>query len=143
MKLTWPIWLNKNILGFSLASTMSDASHEIVPLILPLFISQLVGKDAAPPYVALIGGTSTAVASLSGLYAGKLSDTLTNRKPLIVFGYFITGALVGLLSLANHWFTVFLLITGAWIGRGIISAPRSAIIADSTDKAFYGKSLWV
>lgn len=140
MKITWPVWLTKNILGFSLASTMSDASHEIVPLVLPLFISQLVGKDAAPPYVALIGGTSTALASLSGLYAGKFSDQLTNRKPLIVLGYFITGALVGLLAFANHWFTVFLLMTGAWIGRGIISAPRNAIIADSTNKAFYGRA---
>ncbi len=140
MKISYPQWLTKNVVGFSLASTMSDASHEVVPLILPLLISQLLGKDAAPPYVALIGGTSTAVASLSGLYAGKLSDQLPNRKPMIVFGYFLAGSLVGLLAFANHWVTVFLLMTGAWIGRGVISAPRNAIIADSTPQAYYGRA---
>lgn len=140
MKLSWPSWLTKNVLGFSVASTMSDASHEIAPLVLPVLIAQIMGKDAAPPYVALIGGASTAVASLSGLYAGKISDHLANRKPLIVFGYFLTGALVGLLAFAQHWATVFILMTGAWIGRGLISAPRNAIIADSTEPAYYGRA---
>lgn len=140
MPTPWPPWLNKNVLGFSAASVMSDASHEVVPLVLPLLVSQLMGKDVAPTYVALIGGTSTAVASLTGLYAGKMSDHLADRKPLIVLGYFVTGSLVGLLAYAHHWLTLFFLMTGAWIGRGLISAPRSAIIADSTPKSYYGRA---
>jgi len=119
---------------------MSDASHEVAPLVLPLLIANLMGKDAAPFYVALIGGISTAVASLTGLYAGELSDQLTNRKPLIVSGYFLAGTLVGLLAYAHHWITVLLLMTGAWIGRGLVSAPRNALIADSTQPTYYGSA---
>ena len=140
MKLRWPVWLNRNILGFSLASTMGDANHEIVPLVLPLLISQLVGKQTAPEIVAFISGISTMVASISGLYAGKISDQLSNRKPLIVVGYFLTGSLVGLLAFANHWIVVLLLMVGAWIGRGMVSAPRNAIIADSTSQEYYGRA---
>jgi MFS family permease len=139
MKLSHP-WITKNLAGLSIASTMSDASHEFVPLVLPLLISQLVGNDAAPPYVALISGSATAAAGVSGLYAGSLSDHLVNRKPLIVGGYFLAGASVGLLAWATHWTTVFFLMMAGWIGRGIISAPRNALIADSTESAYYGRA---
>ncbi len=137
-KTTWPVWLNRNLVGFGVASFMGDANHEIVPLILPLLLTQLVGKQSAPEIVALVSGTATAVASIVGLFAGKFSDHLANRKPLIVLGYFLTGSLVGLLAFAQHWMVVFLLMLGAWVGRGLVSAPRNAIIADSTDKRFYG-----
>ena len=137
---TWPVWLNRNVLGFSVASIMSDANHEIVPLVLPLFIAQLVGKQFAPEYVALISGFASMAASLSALYAGKISDQLVNRKPLIMLGYFLTGALVGLLAFAQHWIAVFFLMSGAWIGRGLVSAPRNALIADSTEPAYYGRA---
>ncbi len=139
-KLTWPVWLNRNLLGFGIASFMGDANHEIVPLILPLLIVQLVSKQAAPELVALISGSATALASISGLFAGKLSDHLQNRKPLITLGYFLTGSLVGLLAFAQHWVVVFILMLGAWIGRGLVSAPRNAIIADTTDKKYYGRA---
>ena len=137
---TWPTWLNRNLLGFSVASFMGDANHEIVPLVLPLLLAQLVGKQAAPEIVALISGTATAAASIVGLFAGKLSDHMSNRKPLIILGYFLTGSLVGLLAFAQHWVVVFLLMLGAWIGRGLVSAPRNAIIADSTEKQYYGRA---
>ncbi len=117
---------------------MGDANHEIVPLILPLLVAQLVGKQTAPELVALISGSATAVASIAGLFAGIFSDRLVNRKPLITIGYFLTGSLVGLLAFAQHWVAVFLLMLGAWIGRGLVSAPRNAIIADTTDKQHYG-----
>lgn len=136
----WPNWLNRNIVGFSFASTLSDTSHEIVPLVLPILLSQLVGNQAAPKYVALISGISGIVSSLAALFSGILSDYIPRRKPLILLGYFLTGSLVGLLSIAHHWFTVLILMSGAWLGRGLISAPRNALIAHSTDKKYYGRA---
>lgn len=138
MKIQWPVWLSRNVIGFSIASIMSDANHEIVPLILPAFIGQLVASHTAPELVALISGISTSAASITSLYAGNLSDQLSNRKPLILFGYFLTGTFVGLIAFAYHWITVALFMLGAWIGRGLVSAPRNAIIADSTPADYYG-----
>jgi hypothetical protein len=108
---------------------MSDASHEGVPLILPLLVSQIKGKDRAPSDVALIGGTSNIGGNLVSLYAGKMSNHLIDQEPLIVIGYLITDVLVGLLAYAHHWLTLFFM-TGASIGKCLISSPRSAIIAD-------------
>lgn len=135
---TRPPWLTRNLVGFSIASLFGDANHEIVPLMLPLLVTHLVGLHAAPEFVALISGTATALASIAGLFAGNLSDRLTNRKPLITLGYFLTGLLIGLMAFAQHWLVVFLLMVGAWIGRGLVSAPRNAIIADTTSQFFYG-----
>ena len=133
-----PIWLNKNVLGLGFASFLSDSSHEIVPLLLPSFIVSLVGAQYAPQYLGLITGVSTAAASFFVLVSGWLSDRMVNRKPLLVLGYALMGTCVALVSFAHHWFAVFILITLAWIGRGIIRAPRDSLIADSVPSAYYG-----
>lgn len=131
-------WLNKNLVGFGFASFLSDANHEIVPLVLPAFIATMVPAHDAPWYVGLISGLSTAAASISVLFSGWLSDRLANRKPLLLFGYGLTGILVGLLGYAHSWATVLILMTIAWFGRGMRSAPRDSLIADSLDPAYYG-----
>ena len=133
-----PRWLTKNLLGFGIASFLSDANHEIVPLVLPTLITTLVGPAHAPQYLGFISGLSTAAASFSVLFSGWLSDHIANRKPLILMGYGLTGILVGLLAFAHSWITVLVLMTIAWFGRGMRSAPRDSLIADSLDPAYYG-----
>ncbi len=133
-----PPWLTKNVWGFSLASLCSDSSHEIVPLVLPVLLTSLVGSQNAPPYVGLISGFATFIASCAILFSGWLSDRLSNRKPLLLIGYALSGLLVGCLGFAHSWQTVLILVSLAWFGRGLCSAPRNAIIADSVPRAFYG-----
>ena len=137
MKNTAP-WLNKNLLGFSFASLFSDSNHEIIPLVLPTLLVRLVGVHKAPPYIGFISGFATVAAAIAVLFSGWLSDRLTNRKPLLLLGYGLIGSCIGLLAFASTWHAVFALITCAWIGRGLCSAPRNAIIADSIVPAFYG-----
>ena len=110
----------------------------MVPLLLPTLIVSLTGEGSAPKYVGLISGISAAVASIIVVWAGWLSDRLPRRKPLLILGYGLAGTLVGLLGLATSWVTVLLLVTFAWLGRGLVSAPRNALIADSTDSLYYG-----
>jgi MFS family permease len=131
-------WLSKNLLGFGIASFFSDCSHEIVPLVLPALVTSLMGFEADPYYLGIISGVSTAAASITTLFSGWLSDRLANRKPLILLGYAVAGTFVGLIGLATSWLGVLILHAGAWIGRGLTSAPRNAIIADSTPPAYYG-----
>lgn len=131
-------WLNKNILGFSIASLFSDSNHEIVPLVLPALLVSLVGKQAAPTYVGFISAAGTVATSVAVLISGWLSDKITNRKPLILIGYILTGVFVGALAFAHSWQLVLLFVLLAWLGRGLASAPRNAIIADSIAPAYYG-----
>ena len=138
MKYVAPAWLNKNLLGFSFASLFSDSNHEIIALVLPALLVSIVGSHYAPPYVGFISGFATVAAAVAVLFSGWLSDRLINRKPLLVLGYGLIGSCIGLLAFASTWHAVFALITLAWIGRGLCSAPRNAIIADSIVPAFYG-----
>ncbi len=131
-------WLNRNIIGFGIASFFSDSSHEIVPLVLPALVIQLVGHEHAPSYLGFISGLATAAAGVTTLFSGWLSDRIRNRKPLILSGYALAGTLVGLIGLAHSWITILFLHVCAWIGRGLVSAPRNALIADSTPPAYYG-----
>lgn len=131
-------WLTKNVLGFSFASLCSDANHEIVPLVLPALLTGLVGAKSAPQYVGFISGFATVAASAAVLFSGWLSDRMANRKPLLLLGYGLTGLCIGLLAFAQNWYLVFVFIALAWVGRGLCSAPRNAIIADSIEPAFYG-----
>lgn len=131
-------WLSRNLVGFSLASLFGDCSHEMVPLLLPTLVLHLVGEAAAPTYLGIISGISSACSSITVLFAGWLSDRITHRTALLLIGYALTGTLVGLLGFAHSWIMVLLIVTIAWIGRGLVSAPRNALIADSTDPAYYG-----
>lgn len=131
-------WLNRNLIGFGIASFFSDCNHEIIPLILPLFITQLMGSQYAPYYLGIISGVSTGAASITVLFSGWLSDRIPNRKPILLIGYGLIGPLGTLIATAHSWLTVLFFNTGAWIGRGMTSAPRNALIADSTDPAYYG-----
>ena len=133
-----PSWLNRNLLGFGIASFFSDASHEIVPLVLPTLIGTLVGQQNAPQFLGLISGFSTAAASFTTILSGWISDHIKNRKPLILLGYGLATALVGVLGLAHSWVSVFILLSLAWVGRGIVRAPRDSLLADSVDPAHYG-----
>jgi len=137
MKRVYPEWLTRNVIGFSLASLLSDASHEVVPLLLPIIIAQMVGSDA-PFYVGLISGAATVLASIVGLYAGILSDHYP-KKPLILSGYFLAGSLTGLLAFCHRWESVALCVAGIWLGRGMVSAPRNALLAATTDTRYYGR----
>ena len=92
----------------------------------------------APSYVGFIGGAGTVATSIAVLFSGWLSDRLVNRKPLIVLGYLLTGLFVGALAFATSWQLVLLFVILAWLGRGLASSPRNAIIADSIDPAYYG-----
>ena len=132
-------WLNRNVVGLSLASLFSDWNHEMVPLLLPIIISQLMGVEA-PYYLGLISGISGAASSGTGLLSGLLSDRLTYRKPLLILGYGLMGLLVGFIGNAQHWLTILVLLTAAWIGRGLIKAPRNALLSDSVAPAYYGRA---
>ncbi len=131
-------WLNRNLLGFGIASFLSDASHEVVPLVLPALVMHLVGSQQAPYYLGIISGVSTAAASVTTLFSGWMNDHIINRKPLILSGYAASGLLVGCMGAAQSWVSVLLLHAGAWVGRGLTSAPRNAMMADATDPAYYG-----
>lgn len=65
------------------------------------------------------------------LFAGNLSDRLGKRKFLVVGGYALAAVARPLLAFAGSWHQVLAIRVGDRVGKGIRTAPRDAMIADS------------
>lgn len=130
----------KNIYLLGLVSLLNDASSEIIQPILPLFIASLGAGGVA---IGLIGGLSDGLPSLLKLVSGCWSDRLRRRKPLVAAGYGISAVGKLLLVIASSWQQVFVLKTIERSGKGIRSAPRDAIIAESASREGRGRGFGV
>ena len=121
-----------NIIILGIASFLTDVSSEMVYPLLPLFLtSARIG--ATPAIVGLIEGLAESTASLLRVFSGYWSDRLQQRKPLTILGY--SASTIGkiLLYLSNSWPLVLASRLTDRFGKGIRTAPRDALIADSTD----------
>ncbi len=121
--------LPRNVFAISLVSLLNDASSEIVYPLLPVFLSVTLG--ASPGIIGLIEGTAESISSLLKLFAGHFSDRHGKRKVFVVFGYVLSSFTRPLLAFAGSWSQVFGLRLADRVGKGIRSAPRDAMIADT------------
>ena len=109
----------------------------IYPL-LPVFLSSVLGANAS--FIGAIEGAAQSVAALLKLAIGWWSDKVQKRKPLVVAGYFIAAAVRPFVALAQSATFVFGIRIVDRIGKGIRSAPRDALLADSTALEARGKA---
>ncbi|MBK7908045.1 MAG: MFS transporter [Gemmatimonadetes bacterium] len=100
----------------------------IYPL-LPLFLSTVLGTSAAA--LGVIEGLAESVSSLLRLPAGWYSDRIRKRKPLVLFGYLIAAVSRPLIGLAQGTGQVLAIRLTDRFGKGVRTAPRDALIADS------------
>ncbi|MBN2085324.1 MAG: MFS transporter [Anaerolineales bacterium] len=119
----------RNLLAVSLGSLFTDISSEMIVHLLPLFLTNVLGAKTA--VVGLIEGVAESTASLTRLFSGWLSDKLGKRKALTVFGYSLSAVAKPLLLLASTWPLVLLLRFFDRLGKGVRTAPRDALVADS------------
>lgn len=129
-----------NITLLGLVSLLNDASSEIIQPILPLFIAGLGGSGIA---VGLIGGISDGIPSILKIFSGFLSDAIGRRKPLVLAGYGLSAFAKIFFPLSTAWQHVFLLKTLERSGKGIRSAPRDAIVADSATLEARGRGFGI
>ena len=130
-------WLNRNLIGFALTSFLSDFCHEMATAVLPQFI-QSIGASAAA--LGLIEGVADAISSLSKLGAGYWGDKTGNRKNLTVIGYALTGFSKAVFAFAFTWPLIMVFRIVGWLGRGIRSPLRDAMLSDSVTKENRGKA---
>ncbi len=121
--------LPRNVFAISLVSLLNDISSEIIYPLLPAFL--LLTLNASAGAVGIIEGTAESISSLLKLFAGYFSDKRGRRKGFVVFGYAVSSFVRPLLALAATWYHVFALRLIDRMGKGIRSAPRDAMIADT------------
>lgn len=127
---------NVKLLGF--ASLLNDIASEMVfPLLPHLLIGTLGGNKFL---LGIIEGFADTVASLLKLWSGAWSDRAGKRKSFILTGYGLAVLIRPLLSFATVPWHVFAARTADRIGKGIRTAPRDALIADSTPPGMRGRA---
>ena len=128
-----------NVIILGMVSFLTDVSTEMVYPLLPLYLtSARIG--ATPAIVGLIEGLAESTASLLRVFSGYWSDRLQQRKSLAIIGY--TFSFVGkyFLYISTTWPIVLVGRMADRFGKGIRTAPRDALIADSSDPARRGNA---
>lgn len=121
--------LPRNVWATSLASFFMDVSSEMVLTVLPLFLANVLGAKAA--VIGLIEGVAEATASLLKLASGWCADRWRTRKWLAVAGYALSALSRPFFYTASSWGLVASVRWADRVGKGIRTAPRDALIADS------------
>jgi MFS family permease len=130
-------WLNSTVLGIGLASLFSDWSHETATTILPAFLATMGG---AAIWLGVIEGVSDGLSSFAKMGSGYYTDGWRRRKPIAVIGYLITAFGTASFGLATAAWQILLARTLAWLGRGVRTPVRKALLAGSVTRDTYGKA---
>jgi MFS family permease len=127
-----------NVLFLGLVSLFTDISTEMVYPLIPLYLMSVLG--ATPALVGIVEGVAESIASLLKVFAGYVSDRFQRKKGLAFWGY-----------AAGLVYKVALLVAGSWtgilaarvidrIGKGIRTAPRDVLVAESAGGAGMGQA---
>jgi MFS family permease len=127
----------RNVYIFGATSLFNDIASEMAYWILPAF---LVSLGAGPAALGLIEGIAESVASLGKLFSGYLTDVVTRRKPIVVFGYVLANAVKPLLALSTQWWHVLLVRFADRTAKGIRGSPRDVMLSESVEKEKVGGS---
>ncbi len=121
--------LPRNVWVMSATSLLNDISSEMLLSIIPFFLANILGVRTV--VIGLIEGIAETTASLLKILFGALSDKFGKRKPFAVIGYSLSAFTKPLLYFASMWGWVLGIRVADRIGKGIRTAPRDALIADS------------
>lgn len=123
--------LPRNVWIVTITSFLTDISSEMLVHLLPLFLANILGVRTG--VIGLIEGIAETTASLLKVFSGWLSDRIGDRKWLAVAGYGLSTLAKPFLLLANSWSAVLGVRFADRVGKGIRTAPRDALVADSID----------
>ena len=130
-------WLNRTVLGVGLTSLFSDWSHETATAVLPAFLAVI---GAGPAWLGVIEGVADGLSSFAKLAAGHYTDQWKRRKPLALFGYAFTAIATATFGIATHAIHVLIGRSAAWLGRGVRSPAKKALLAADVPADAYGRA---
>jgi MFS family permease len=130
--------LSRTVLVLGIVSLLMDISSEMIYPLIPIFLNDVL--HASKTYIGLIEGVAESTASILKVFSGWLSDRLGKRKFIVFWGYGISVFSRPILATATSWIDVLVYRFTDRVGKGVRTAPRDAIIADSTEQNILGKA---
>jgi len=130
--------MNRNIILLGAVSLLTDISSEMIYPLVPLYLTAVLG--ASPAVLGLIEGLAESLASLLKVFSGRVADVLARRKPLAIAGYGFSAFGKLLFVLATSWTGILWARLADRFGKGVRTAPRDALIAESCGPDDRGKA---
>ncbi|MEZ4813154.1 MAG: MFS transporter, partial [Caldisericia bacterium] len=119
-------------------SLFADMSTEMVYPLVPLYLTTALG--ASPAIVGIIEGIAESIASLLKVFSGYIGDVYQNKKGLTFIGYSSSVIYKITLLLTASWPGVLVARVIDRTGKGIRTAPRDALVAESSNNNNLGIS---
>jgi MFS family permease len=134
--------ITRNVVLTGLTSFFTDISSEMIYPLIQAFVSTIMASQRTllGPILGIIEGIAESTASLLKVFFGYYSDRVQRRKNTAIAGYSTSALAKFLLLLASFgWHFVLLARFLDRVGKGIRTAPRDALISESTPKEMQGK----
>lgn len=127
-----------NIVLLGLVSLFTDIGTEMVYPILPLYVTTVLG--ATPAVIGVIEGIAESLASILKLFSGMIADKYNNKKQLAFVGYLASFFNKAIILSSASWVGVLAARMVDRFGKGIRTAPRDALVAESANDGGLGKA---
>ena len=124
-----------------LVSFFTDFSTEMVISVLPLYIVK--DLNLSRTILGAIEGSGELVNYIFRIPSGYLSDKIGKRKILVILGYGISTISKPFFIFVTSFIDTITVRVADRIGKGIRTAPRDALIADSVDESSTGKAFGI
>jgi MFS family permease len=104
---------------------------------MPAFLATM---GVAAAWLGVIEGVSDGLSSFAKMGSGFYTDRLQRRKPIAVVGYLVTALGTASFGLATSAWHVLISRSAAWLGRGVRTPVRKALLAASVTRESYGRA---
>lgn len=128
----------RNVSYLGIVSFFTDFSTEMVLGVLPLFIVSSLGASRA--ILGAIEGSSELTSYAFRMVSGSLSDKVGKRKIFVIAGYGLSTITRPFFAASTGWLDAFAVRFGDRMGKGLRTAPRDALIADSVQESKVGRA---
>ena len=130
--------VSQTVFTLGIVSLLTDVSSEMLVPVIPQFLKFAIG--ASMLNIGLIEGIAESVASVLRVYAGYLADKFGRPKLLTVIGYGLSALTKPFYLIAHSWPDILGIRFADRFGKGVRSAPRDVLIADTTEDSERGRA---
>ena len=133
--------VSSTVLLLGVVSLLTDVSSESVSSILPLYLTAVVGLS--PVAYGFLDGIYQGISALVRLAGGYAADRGGQPKWVAVLGYGASAISRIVMLPATGFAAITAVVTADRLGKGLRTAPRDALIAESSDPSMLGRSFGV
>jgi MFS family permease len=127
---------HRNVFALGTVSLLNDTASEMIYPLLPIFLKSVLGVGAG--ILGVIEGLAESTAAIMKYFSGRISDRIKKRKALAVSGYLLSNLVRPAIGLAQSAGAVLGFRLADRVGKGVRTAPRDALLADSASAGRQG-----